>query len=260
MKVTCIGSGGAFDTDQPNSSFIVKLKINNDKNYSHILIDCGYNIFSELKNNYIDLLEKIDYVFITHMDDDHIGSLKSLIYYRYFILGKITKIIQPSLYSVLDDLQTYLKDLNKELKGYEYKHTQMFKIVEMNYLDNGVKQIIGVHHTPSSGILIKETYTNSIVVISGDTKATHRFEDVLKTCLNNEGGDKYEDNIKQSIIFHDYSFWNAPSKNTHACESDILSEYSETFRNHLIKYHNSDAKLNGNTWEFDSSNSWTLQQ
>jgi len=49
--------------------------------------------------------------------------------------------------------------------------------------------------------------------------------------------DDSKDNIK-AMIFHDFSNWNAPSKQIHACESDFEAEYSQEFKDRVIKYHN----------------------
>lgn len=80
MEIKFVGTGGAFDSTLANSSAIVT------HNAQRILIDCGHSIFPKL--NVLDLLESIDAVLITHLHDDHVGSLSSLILYHQIILEK----------------------------------------------------------------------------------------------------------------------------------------------------------------------------
>jgi len=63
-----LGNGSALNPEMTNSSFLVK----NDKQY--MLVDCGYNVFTELYKNK-DVLNSITHICITHMDDDHIVPL-----------------------------------------------------------------------------------------------------------------------------------------------------------------------------------------
>ena len=80
MKIKILGSGSAFDIEKTNSSFLV-----DDK-----LVDWGYNVFTKLRKENID----VDKVFITHTHFDHIGSLETLAYYNFFIRKIKTKYMQ----------------------------------------------------------------------------------------------------------------------------------------------------------------------
>ena len=96
-----LGNGSALNPDMTNSSFLVK----NNKQY--MLIDCGYNVFSKLYKNK-DVLNEITHICITHMDDDHIGSLRALMYYLYFKQGVVPTIICDK--SIEFQLKTYILD------------------------------------------------------------------------------------------------------------------------------------------------------
>ena len=90
IKVRVLGSGGAFNTEMTNSSFLIEI------DDEVILFDCGYNVFTklrELEATEPDIIQSIDKVIISHMDDDHMGSVKSLIYYRFYVLGLQTTLI-----------------------------------------------------------------------------------------------------------------------------------------------------------------------
>lgn len=80
MDIRFIGTGGAFQVNQVNSSALVSLQQGN------VLIDCGHSVFPALVKS--GLIEEIDAVLITHFHDDHVGSLSSLILYHDLILQK----------------------------------------------------------------------------------------------------------------------------------------------------------------------------
>jgi ribonuclease BN (tRNA processing enzyme) len=87
--LTQIGNGTAFNPETPNTSFLLK---------DFLLIDCGYNVFKELKENFN--IEKIKLIAITHNHADHIGSLETLLFYKKFKLdtnNKSTVILIPKL-------------------------------------------------------------------------------------------------------------------------------------------------------------------
>lgn len=80
MDIKFVGTGGAFESSLTNSSAIVTFK---GKNF---LIDCGHSVFPKL--NLLNLAATIDAVLITHLHDDHVGSLSSFILYHTIILQK----------------------------------------------------------------------------------------------------------------------------------------------------------------------------
>ncbi len=72
-----LGTGGAFDFEQGNSSAIITTPRRN------ILLDCGHSVYPKLRKS--GLVEKIDTVILTHLHDDHCGSLSTLIFHYNFI-------------------------------------------------------------------------------------------------------------------------------------------------------------------------------
>lgn len=88
MKIKFLGTGGAFDFEQGNASAIVSIAGKN------ILIDCGFSTIQKLAER--KLLEEIDYILITHLHFDHIGSLPTLLaYYKYKTDTPAPKILLP---------------------------------------------------------------------------------------------------------------------------------------------------------------------
>ena len=253
-SVEVIGCGGAFDTEMTNSSFLI-----NTLNES-ILFDCGYNVFTKLKELEKDrpnIIKDISYVIISHLDDDHVGSLKSFLYYRYFIYGLTTTVIGQ------EKALKFLDGINKKMESFKFVGANIYKaniiynelFFNINKLDNiSFKSISGIHHIETSGILIRDS--EKIILISGDTKSTCNFsntiEEVSKIMKVPFGSN--------TLIFHDYSPWNAPSRNVHATDNCMRSEYPEWFRNKMIKYHFSTCNIEGNIYKFNSKEKkWYLE-
>jgi len=89
MKIKFLGTGGAFDFEKGNASAVVQLK---DKK---ILIDCGFSTLGELVEK--NVAKDIDYILLTHLHGDHVGSLPTLLPYFQYKLGKaVPKIIIPN--------------------------------------------------------------------------------------------------------------------------------------------------------------------
>ena len=239
--VEVIGDGGAFDVDKTNSSFLIN---------GSILFDCGYNVFQRLKeidNSEEGFISNIETVIVSHLDDDHVGSLKSLLYYRYFILGKHTTVI------ISENDAHFLDGINKEMKGSRFVSADIVSKIgsddaSVSYFVSkyGLRPVFTkcVHHIDAFGIILYDSRGGS-VAISGDTKANSAFEDEVRKAwgVGNVVG-------KKALVFHDFSYFDAPSRQVHACESDVRIEYSEDFREKMILYHNNKAELSGKIYNF----------
>ena len=98
---------------------------------------------------------------------------------------------------------------NYELQAREFKFDNRLETARIIFSEpnhHGDKQ--------SNGMIIR--WWNKILYISGDTKASSKHE---KKILDIAKQSIYDD-IK-FFIYHDFSFWNAPSKNVHTCEADF---------------------------------------
>ena len=222
MKIKQLGNGGGFDFNMTNSSFLINFGSNS------MLFDCGYNIMQRLTSDSSIDLEDINLVYISHMDEDHVGNLKMFIYWRYFKYNKITDIFCHS--SILEDIKSYLKDMESELIGCSSVYSHMYNINTIRtdeiHLPYGFSiEATRCNHGDISthGVIIR-SLTKSIF-ISGDTKASKYIEDISKNC---------------DLIFHDYSHWDYVTRNVHTCKTDFELEYSEEYRNKVIKYHTGD--------------------
>lgn len=233
IKVKQLGNGGGFDFHMTNSAFLI--------NYDgiDILFDCGFNVMAKLHSDDSIDIEAIENVFISHMDEDHIGNLKMFIYWRYFNYNKITKVICNR--NIEDDLQKYLCNLNTELLGCQSVDAYMFNITTTSYgsklnIGNIILETTRCNHgkIPTSGAIFRAMYKkkimeNSSIFISADTKASKYIEEISYDC---------------DIIFHDFSNWDFVTRNVHTCKTDFELEYSEEYRNKVIKYHNGSFDFN----------------
>jgi len=231
MKVLQLGNGGGFDIESTSSAFLIRPTDN-----TYILFDCGWGILAKLKDLHNDptdnfTFDKIDCVFISHMHEDHIANLSTFIYYNYFIQKNFTNIIFEEDGPMYHKLDAYLDICHSKLENGKVVATDMYELIELycggNDTDYSLETIIGDHATvPSSGLVI--TTDTSFLYISGDTKATANIEENVK---------HYQNKKRTTKLFHDYSNWDDPLNNVHACKSDIASEYSKEFANQLIYYH-----------------------
>lgn len=80
LSIKFLGTGGAFETTFGNSSAIVQVHGQN------LLVDCGHSVFPRLMA--LDLVSAVDAVLVTHLHDDHVGSLSTLILYYTLVLQK----------------------------------------------------------------------------------------------------------------------------------------------------------------------------
>jgi len=243
-SVRVIGDGGAFDAFKVNSSFLI------ETDDGSILYDCGYNVFQELlRIEHIEdekIIDKINTIIISHDDDDHMGSVKSFIFYKYFVKNNPSiKVFCPK--HMIDMFIA----MNKEMKGSVEVHANIVRVQCITYLRDRIdtknirmEEFKGIHHTEAYGIIVRDNF-GSVVAISGDTKAQESFENRLRDIARENGSD----GVSDMLIFHDYSEWNAPSRQVHACESDYEVEFSEEFKRTAKKYHNSSVDLAGRLYK-----------
>ena len=229
IQVKQIGNGSGFDFDQVSSSFLVKHKD------TIVLVDCGFGVLNKLKTlEDGKYLENLDAVCITHMHEDHIGNLMSLIYWRYFMLKKHTVIIIGST-AVKLDLDEYLRPCTSEFKSGQVIGAEMYNIQITLYNTD-----LQIGNTPifhpgieGSGFKFYLKEHSNTVVISGDTKATFKLEETVR-----DHAKVHCSNLLATIdVYHDFNHWDNVSQNVHACESDIATEYSDEFRSILKYYH-----------------------
>lgn len=172
-----LGIGSGFNTKLGNSSAFF---YDDDNNF--YLIDCGFDVFNKIIQ--FDLFKDVKNVtvFITHLHDDHIGSLATLLFYTHFVLNIETNIKFSNF-----DLARYIKLQGAlrfcKLDILRADDIKFNKKIVMSY------EFIPVTHCndmPAYGL--KLSYIDSVGIkrymyYSGDTKTlfsgSHKFDDIF---------------------------------------------------------------------------------
>lgn len=235
MQIKQIGNGGAFNFKETNSSFLIK---NKEVLGDLILFDCGHSVYQKLRelDESKDIsLKDLKAVYISHFDDDHIGSLKTLIYYQYFINQIKLDILVAS--ELEDEMQLFLRDLDGYYEDFNKIYDDVYNIITIYDGDNEynglyLTKIYCKHHIPCFGLAIYSHYSNKCFIITSDTRAIPRLDEYYFHLR-----DEYEIDV---LVFHDFSNWDCPEKQVHMCKTDMIETYSEDFIKELNLYHNDD--------------------
>ncbi|MER2998877.1 MBL fold metallo-hydrolase [Pontibacter populi] len=109
MQTKFLGTGGAFDVDYLNSAALLRFR---EKN---ILIDCGFTVFPALVHK--NLITKVGHIMLTHLHNDHIGSLPTLLLYKSIIEKAPRPVIlypsEPFKQQLFSILEPQVKDPDK---------------------------------------------------------------------------------------------------------------------------------------------------
>jgi len=213
IKVKVIGGAGAFSDD--NSSFLVTLKSKDEE--IKFLFDCGENAFRYLR----DTGEDIDFVYISHTHQDHIGGLEKLIFFNYFVKGKETKIIAREDTGIKKFLPEQKRYVNGEQVGVPLY--DLDTRCEFIRFKDFLLATYKVNHiaVPTYGIQIVDEEDKIIMYITGDTKATYKIADNIKSILNNR------EEGEQIVVFHDYQTFGSSINSIHCCKDDFEVIYGD---------------------------------
>lgn len=105
-----------------------------EKNNKFILIDCGFSVFKQLKEKFdFNKYEEIN-IIITHLHNDHAGSLSQFILYIWFTFNKQVKIL-----SKCKEIKKYLDITGVPPESYILKNQMenltFIETQHSNYLD-----------------------------------------------------------------------------------------------------------------------------
>lgn len=181
MNIKFLGTGGAFDTDYLNSAALLEFK------EMHLLVDCGFTVFPVLVKK--NLVQKVDHILLTHLHNDHSGSLANLLLYKS-IIEKAPKpvIIYPSE-SFRQQLYRFLEIQVKEPE----KYAEFVPLENMEGIS-----CIDTYGQHSEGM---QTYAyifeddESRIAYSGDLARPDAFFDKLQRLPE-----------KPTCVFHDITF------------------------------------------------------
>jgi len=188
MQIKFIGTGGAFDFSKGNASAIVEVAGHT------ILVDCGFTTLSALAKH--DIINNIDYILVTHLHGDHVGSLPTLLaYFEHRLQRTPPKIIVPNK-AFQHDLTTFL-NLTQELKRAEFLPIEQFPNI-------GFVDTTGSHvpEMPTFGYYFTEN--DHLIYYSGDTGDVHRAKEFLTTRTESKVQVFHETTFMQKGTAHVY--------------------------------------------------------
>ncbi len=155
MELKFLGRDAGFG-EKNNSAYV---ELNNDL----VLVDCGFTVFEQIKENFdLNKYNNIK-VIITHLHNDHAGSLSQLILYSHFVKNK--KII---IYSKCQRIQEYLDITGTPKEAYELK--QDIEFIKTNH----------VKHLDAYGFKININGKN--IIYTGDTNTIEPFMQYMDDC------------------------------------------------------------------------------
>lgn len=187
MELKFIGTGSCFNFDRGNNSAYMKWGENNE---SMLLIDCGCDVCEKIvRNNLLDGVNNL-YVAITHLHDDHSGSLGQLIDYCYHVKNIIVDLIFPPQNTIKTMLSTKMVSIDKyQFYGY-YSYTNE----GTSWFDLGKKGPM-IKFTPTSH---KEGYDSFSILLSDEDTTILYTGDTNSLDINDidnkfgESGDKFK--------------------------------------------------------------------
>ncbi len=156
--LTFLGRDSGFG-EKNNSAYV---EIDN----SLLLIDCGFTVFKDVVKKFD--LKKYDSIkiIVTHLHNDHAGSLSQLILYIFFVLNKRAIIL-----SKCKHIKEYLNITGTLEDAYEI-------IDNLPYLE-----FIKTEHVPSIDAYgFKLTIFNKNIIYTGDTNTLVPFLPYLNNC------------------------------------------------------------------------------
>ena len=187
-----LGTGGAFEPEFGNSSALI------DIDGQTILLDCGFTVYPKLK--LYGLTDKIDYVLISHLHNDHVGSLSTFIYHYNiaYDFGRL-KILYASD-ALRNDIEGFLRYSIPALDHYvEFVPLSLFP--QIKALDT-----FGLHVPGFSTFGFEMVIENQRYIYSGDLgDANYIATNCSPTATD--------------IIFHDTCFY--PQVKAHAYYKDL---------------------------------------
>jgi ribonuclease BN (tRNA processing enzyme) len=199
MTIQFIGTGGAFDYRQGNSAAIVAWRD------MRILVDCGADVFRALRER--DAADDITHILITHLHDDHAGSLGSLLAYHTIVLRKPRlKLIYPTE-SFRKHLHAFLDFIIRTDEHAEF--VAIDDIPGLSFIDTFGRH---VPQFPTFAYIFTEG--ERTIAYSGDIGDPDFVFDNLRSLR-----------LHGATVFHDISF--SPQNKAHAFYKDVAKHAGE---------------------------------
>jgi len=242
MEIKALGTGGAFSglsgESRGNTCFILTA----DKRY---LIDVPKDLFTYLREAGEDV-KKIDGVFLTHIHDDHVGDLGSLLFEKYFVENKkLNLFTSREIFESLEKKYTdsHVPIFNKTDPS-ELKHVSLedyINLVEISpgktYENEGLKVEARLNWHPVYTLGLKFTHAGKTLGYSCDTKYGARFVDDLyrRNLIDDKRLIDLQEFLWESdLIIHEVTL--APPQDIHT-NLDELKALPENVRAKILLVH-----------------------
>lgn len=222
IKIEILGAGGAWD--ELTTAYLI-----NDR----LLVDCGVEVVKKLLKD--GRLKNIDTLLLTHLHQDHVGGLETLLFWRRLIDHS-----EQNLHIIAgpDFLQYY--DALKASIDYDGRYIRAFRFTQLDGQTPTPQQASGLsliphavahgfHTVPAFGFRIANANGHEII-ITGDTDEPVTF--VTPDELQQE---------RSILLLHDMGWGNDwPRENkVHPTESEVYTRFGDTDK--LIGIHTSVA-------------------
>lgn len=156
--LTFLGTDSGFGLKNNSAYF--------ENNNELVLIDCGFTVFQEVKEKFdlkkYDLIE----IVITHLHNDHAGSLSQLILYLWFVLQKKAIVVSNCAH-----IKDYLDITGTPSEAYEFKDS----LPNLTFIKTE-----HVKHLDTYGF--KAIFNNKNIVYTSDTTTLSPFLPYLDNC------------------------------------------------------------------------------
>jgi ribonuclease BN (tRNA processing enzyme) len=185
FKLEFLGLGGCFNVELGNTSAFFK-----DEQQNLFLIDCGWDVFPKLiKYRLLDDTNRV-YIFITHLHDDHVGSLASLVFYVRYVLDKRVTVFNPT--NNLLSFMCILGSLNSASFMIRKKGS-IIRNDDSTILEYEFVETVHVEEITSYSLIIRNKTFPQTIYYSGDSKLLFNKHISLDSIQNLDDIEIYQD-------------------------------------------------------------------
>ncbi|MEL6650270.1 MAG: MBL fold metallo-hydrolase [Bacteroidota bacterium] len=209
MQIKFIGTGGAFDYEYGNSAAYLHFR------GQRILIDCGNSVYRRLRQT--GLADQIDYILITHLHDDHVGSLNSTVLHHKYLLAepRRARVLAPSE-SFGKELKAFMNFGLRDPENYA-DFLPLDTLEGISAVDTFGKHVDGMQ---TYGYIFEDE--NEIVAFSGDLGDAQIIFDHLPS-----------ETDKKIRVFHEMSFIRQDRVHTYYQDLNHRVDQYEIYGYHL---------------------------
>lgn len=211
-SIQFLGCGGAFDIEVGNSAAIVQVE------GKSLLLDCGNTTYLRLRQ--LELTETLDGVLLTHLHDDHAGSLGTLVFHRQYISQAPPLDIFVATEAFGREVHTYLRHFMQNTVSERARIATLDELEGVTAIDTTDRHVRGMQ---SFGFVFQDA--ESAFAYSGDIGDPDFFFAQLK-----------KRSLQDLRVYHDICFF--PNVDAHAHYAAVARHQE---RYDIVGYHHNPA-------------------